>query len=352
MAYRVFKHVHASAKLSFLSFIFVMFSASAFAAETKNVKIMLDWIVQATHAPFFIAQEKGYYKAGGVTVDAIDAGRGAGNAATSVASGTYHFSYVDLPSMIRFNAQNPNSPLIAVYMAFDETQSAIVTLKKNGINKPGDLEGKKIAGGPGTAIRDTISILLHAAGVPNVQINWVNVSPQLYAPMMLRGEVDGIGAFTNAQIPAAMELGVKRDDIGVLKYSDFGADLYGLALVTTKKFADENPETVRAVVSAFNRGTKDAIDDPEKALDLMRKRDPMMKAEFERVRLEIVLGHTNTPHTTKNGLSSVTPERLQRTIDSIANAYQLTTKPAPASIYTDKFLPPVAERMPPKPSKG
>jgi hypothetical protein len=27
----------------------------------------------------------------------------------------------------------------------------------------------------------------------------------------------------------------------VLKYSDFGADMYGLALVTRKKFADENP---------------------------------------------------------------------------------------------------------------
>ena len=50
-------------------------TASAARAEVKNVRIMMDWIIQGTHAPFFIAQERGYYKAEGVTVDAIDAGK-------------------------------------------------------------------------------------------------------------------------------------------------------------------------------------------------------------------------------------------------------------------------------------
>ena len=49
-----------------------------------------------------------------------------------------------------------------------------------------------------------------------------------------------------------------------------------------------------------------------------------------------------------NGLSSVTPEKLQKTIDAMASAYQLPASPDPASVYTDRFLPPLAERMPPK----
>ena len=331
-----------------LSLTVMMTSTVAHPAEIKNVKIMMDWLIQSTHAPFFIAQEKGYYKAEGVTVDAIDSGRGATNVATAVAGGSHQFGYVDLPSMIRFNAQNPATPLIAVYMSFDESPSSIISLKQNGIAKPADLDGKKIAGGPGTAVRDTISILLRAAGTPNVQINWVAVSPQLFSPMLKRGEVDGIGAFTNSQIPALLEIGVKAEDMTILKFSDFGADLYGLALVTTKKFADENPETVRGVVRAVNHGIKDAIASPEAALKLMTTRDPLMKAEFEGVRLQIVLGHTNTPFVSKNGLSSVTADRLKRNIDSIVSAYDLTNKPEPAAIYTDKFLPSAAERMPPK----
>ncbi|MEX0828184.1 MAG: ABC transporter substrate-binding protein [Haliea sp.] len=338
----------ASVRLLLSSLIFITASAAASAAETKNVKIMLDWIIQGTHAPFFIAQQKGYYKAEGVTVEAIDAGRGATNVAVSVAGGAYHFGWVDMPSLVRFNAQNPAAPLLAVYVSFDETPLAVITRKAANIRKPADLDGKKIAGGPGTAVHDTISILLKAANVPHVKINWVSVQPQLFGPMLRRGEVDGTGGFTNSNIPAALELGFKMDDLFVLKYSDFGADMYGLALVTTKKFADENPETVRGVVKALNQATKDTIASPQKALEMLKARDAMMKLDIEKVRLDIALGLTNTPHVQKNGLRSVTPEKLKATIDAVVAAYQLTTRPAPATVYTDRFLPSVADRMPPR----
>jgi len=317
-------------------------------AQTKNVAITLDWIVQGTHAPFFIAKEKGYFKAAGVTVDAIDAGNGATNVAVKVAGGAYQFGWVDLPSMILFNAKNPNAPLIAVYMSFDQTPLALITRKAAGIRTPADLDGKKIAGGPGIAVHDTISILLKAAHAENVKINWVSVQPQLFGPMLRRGEVDGTGGFTNSNIPAALELGFTMDDLSIIRYSDFGADMYGLALVTRKKFADENPDTVRAVVEGLNHGTKDTIADPQKALELLKSRDALMKLDIEKIRLDIALGLTNTPHVAANGLSSVTPEKLQKTIDAVVSAYELPSSPDPATVYTDKYLPPIAERMLPK----
>jgi NitT/TauT family transport system substrate-binding protein len=320
------------------------FSSFVHAAETKNVRIMMDWIIQGTHAPFFVANDKGYFKEAGLNV-VIDSGKGATNTAVGVASGVYQFGYVDIPTLVRFNAQNPQTPLVTVYMSFDDTPSCIVTLKSKGIRTPADLDGKKIAGGPGTAVHDTISILLHGAGADNVRINWVSVSPQLFAPMLKNGEVDGIGAFTNSQIPALLEVGYKMDEIAVLKYSEFGANLYGLGLVTTEKFASENPEVVRAVVRALNSGTKDTIANPDKALEIMQARDPMMKLNIEKVRLMIALGLTDTKYVSEHGLSSVTPERLKQTIDATVSAYNLSRSPDPSTVYTDKFLPPVAERM-------
>jgi NitT/TauT family transport system substrate-binding protein len=345
---QTFFSIRTLRRLVSLSLVFAVASVVAAKAETKNVKIMMDWIIQGTHAPFFVAQDKGYFKADGVTVDTIDAGKGATNVAVAVAGGVYQFGWVDLPSMIRFNAANPASPLLAVYVSFDESPLAVITRKAAGIRKPSDLDGKKIAGGPGTAVHDTISILLKAANAENVKINWVAVQPQLFGPMLKRGEVDGTGGFTNSNIPAALELGFTLDDLFVIKYSDFGADMYGLALVTTKKFAYENPQTVRGVVKALNQGTKDTIASPEKALAVLKASDPMMKLDIEKVRLDIALGLTNTQHVMKNGLSSVTPEKLQKTIDAMVTAYQLPVSPDPATVYTDRFLPPVAERMPPK----
>jgi NitT/TauT family transport system substrate-binding protein len=345
---QTFFSIRTLRRLVSLSLVFAVASVVAAKAETKNVKIMMDWIIQGTHAPFFVAQDKGYFKADGVTVDTIDAGKGATNVAVAVAGGVYQFGWVDLPSMIRFNAANPASPLLAVYVSFDASPLAVITRKAAGIRKPSDLDGKKIAGGPGTAVHDTISILLKAANAENVKINWVAVQPQLFGPMLKRGEVDGTGGFTNSNIPAALELGFTLDDLFVIKYSDFGADMYGLALVTTKKFADENPQTVRGVVKALNQGTKDTIASPEKALAVLKAGDPMMKLDIEKVRLDIALGLTNTQHVMKNGLSSVTSEKLQKTIDAMVTAYQLPVSPDPATVYTDRFLPPVAERMPPK----
>jgi NitT/TauT family transport system substrate-binding protein len=340
-------HLHAL----LASFLLLLCCAGSATAQSRSVKIMMDWIIQGTHAPFFVAQEGGYFKDAGVTVDTIDAGKGATNVAVNVAGGVYQFGWVDLPSMIRFNAHNPASPLIAVYMSFDASPLAVITRRDAGIRKPADLDGRKIAGGPGTAVHDTISIMLKAANAESVKINWVAVQPQLFGPMLKRGEVDGTGGFTNSNIPAALELGFTLDDLFVLKYSDFGADMYGLALVTPKKFADDNPTTVRGVVKALNQGTKDTIAAPEKALALLKSRDPMMKLDIEKVRLDIALGLTNTPNVAQHGLSSVTSEKLQKTIDAMVTAYALPASPAPSTVYTDAYLPPVADRMPPKPAK-
>src|SRR5882762_1380210 len=262
-------------------------------AEVKNVKISLDWVIQGTHAPFFVAQDKGYFKAEGITVDAIDKGNGATNVAVTVASGAYQYGWVDMPSMILFNAKNPSTPLVAVYVSFDQTPLAFITRKSAGIRTPADLDGKKIAGGPGTAVHDTSSILFKAAHAENVEVSWLAVQPQLFGPMFKRGDVDGTGGFTNSNVPAILEMGFTMDDLFVLKYSDFGADMYGLALVTRRKFADENPETTRAVVKALNQGTRDTIAAPQKALDLLKARDPMMKMEIEKIRLDLALALTN-----------------------------------------------------------
>ena len=316
----------------------------AHAQETKNVKIMMDWIIQGTHAPFFVADQKGYFKKAGITVDTIDPGKGATNVAVSVAGGAYQFGWVDMPSMIRFNAKNPTSPLVAVYISFDDSPLAMITRKDANIRKPSDLQGKKIAGGPGMAVHDTISILLKAAKAEDVKVDWAAVQPQLFGPMLKRGDVAGTGGFTNSNVPAALEMGFTMDDLFILKYSEFGANMYGLALVTTKKFADENPETVKGVVAGLNQGTKDTIANPDAALAVLKAKDPMMKTEIEKVRLALALELTDTPSVRKNGLSVIDAKKLQFTIDAICGAYDITDKPAAATVYTDKFLPPLADR--------
>ena len=330
--------------LGFFSLIlFGSFNGPLF-AQPKDVKVMLDWIVQGSHAPFFVAQEKNYYAQNNLNVK-IDAGKGATNTAINVASNVYQFGWVDMPTMIKFNAENPQTPLIAVYISFDETPLAVLTLKSKNIRTPADLDGKKIAGGPGTAVHDTISILFKAAGVPNTKINWLSVQPQLFGPMVKQGEADGTGGFTNSNIPALMDVGIAFDDIYPIKYSEFGADLYGIALVTTLKYSQENPDIVKDMVSAFNKGTIDTIKNPPEALKILKARDPLLKEDIEKVRLNLALGLTNTEWVKKNGMSVVQPARMTKMINAVADAYSIKSIPTAESVYTEKFLPPISERL-------
>jgi len=142
-----------------------------------------------------------------------------------------------------------------------------------------------------------------------------------------------------------MDVGIKFDDIYAVKYADFGANMYGLTLATTKAFIEKNPQTVRAMVKALNRGTIDTIKDPAAALKIMKSADAMMKEDIEKVRLDLALTVTNTKWVKEHGLSVAQPERVKFTIDSVAAAYGLANPPKPEDVYTDRFLPPVAERM-------
>ena len=194
-------------------------------------------------------------------------------------------------------------------------------------------------------MHDTASILFKAAKAENVKVNWLPVQPQLFGPMVLRGEADGTGGFINSNVPALLDVGIKLDDIYVVKYADFGANMYGLTLATTKAFIEKNPQTVRAMVKALNRGTIDTIKDPAAALKIMKGVDAMMKEDIEKVRLDLALSVTNTKWVKEHGLSVAQPERVKFTIDSVAAAYGLANPPKPEDVYNDKFLPPVAERM-------
>lgn len=317
--------------------------AAAQNVEQPNVAVMLDWVIQGTHAPFFVADAKGYYKDEGLTVR-LDPGKGAGTVVSTVASGVYQIGYADVPTVVQFNAQNPDKALVVVYVSFDETPLALIGLKKSGIAKVTDINGKRLAAPANSAITYSLPVMLKAAHAENVQVTWQFVAPQLMAPMLVKGETDLLGGFTNSQIVAVRELGVKMEDIAVLKFADLNIDMYGLALVVTKKFADENPRTVAAFVRAVNRGTRDTVADPKAAIAMMKQRDPMMNGDIELERLGIALGHTVTTHVRENGLSSVTDARMQETIDEVAAAQPLPRKLTAADIWTDRFLPPVAER--------
>src|SRR5215470_13229191 len=104
-----------------------------------DVKFALDWKFEGPSAPYFVAIDKGYYKAEGLNVT-IDSGPGSVAGIARVAAGTYPIGFFDINSLVKFRDQNPDKRVQAVLMMYDKPAFAIGTTAKTGIAKPKDLE--------------------------------------------------------------------------------------------------------------------------------------------------------------------------------------------------------------------
>src|SRR5215211_2551096 len=116
--------------------VFAAIMARPVSAQT-GLKFALDWKFEGPAAPYFVAIDKGYYKAEGLNVT-IDSGPGSVAGIARVAAGTYPIGFFDINSLVKFQDQNPEKKVQAVLMVYDRPPFAIASVAKTGISKPKD----------------------------------------------------------------------------------------------------------------------------------------------------------------------------------------------------------------------
>lgn len=135
------------------------------------------------------------------------------------------------------------------------------------------------------------------------------------------------------------------DDVRVFRFSDYGMQSYGNAIVIDPEFAEENPEAMAGFIRASVRGWVAAIADPAAAAAAVKARDALTDEDLELRRLDMIIdGTMRTPDTLANGWGAATPERIQATIDEVVGAFGLEAALTPAQVFTDAFLPPMDVR--------
>lgn len=314
--------------------------------ELRPMRFTVDWALQGNHAIFALAQDNGRFEAEGLEVT-MDRGFGSGDTLVKVASGAYDIGYADMNGLVPFNAQNPDNPLIVVFQVLDRTLAAVVTLQGSGITTPADLAGKTLGAPEGEASRVLFPPFARANGLDPESVTWTSMAPNIRESMLAQGQVNAITGFISTSYFNLIAAGVAEEDIVSLPYPDYGLDLYGSAIVTTKAFAEANPDLVRGFVKAVIAGIKDTVADPDAGMAALVERDPLFDPVMEIDRLQLVLDRAMmTDQVKANGLGTIDPARMARAVGVVADAYGIAEPPAAESLYTDAYLPPAAERMP------
>jgi NitT/TauT family transport system substrate-binding protein len=307
------------------------------------IKFQLDWRFEGPAALFLASAAKGYYKAAGLDVS-IDAGNGSGGTVTRVASGTYDMGFADMAALMEFHANNPDAPNkpVAVMMVYNNTPAAVLTLKKSGITKPADLSGRKL-GAPGfDAGRKAFPIFARANNISNVQ--WTSMDPPLRETMLVRGDIEAITGFSFTSLLNLEARGIKTEDIVVFPYAAHGVKLYGNAIIASPKLIKENPQAVRAFLSAFLKGAKEVIANPDPAIEFVKARDGIINVELERRRLRMAIDAVvASPDARAEGFGVVVPGRLALMASQVSDAFTTKTRIDPSAVWTDTLLPPKAE---------
>ncbi len=317
--------------------------ASATAFAQTPVKFQLDWRFEGPAALFLASQAKGYYKAAGLDVT-VDAGNGSGGTVTRVASGSYDMGFADMAALMEFHANNPDAPNkpVAVMMVYNNTPAAVLALKKSGITKPADLNGKKL-GAPGfDAGRRAFPIFAKANNISGVQ--WTSMDPPLRETMLVRGEIEAITGFSFTSLLNLEARGVKTEDVVILSYPDHGVKLYGNVIIASPKLIKENPAAVKAFLSAFLKGIKEVMANPDPAIEYVKARDGIINVELEKRRLRMCIDSViASPDARREGFGVAVPGRLALMASQVSDAFGTKTRIDPTAVWTDAFLPAKAE---------
>ncbi len=231
-------------------------------AELLSIRLPMGYIPDPQYAPFYVADQRGYFADEGLAVEFDYSSETDGIAL--VGAGELPFAIVSGEQVILARAQGV--PVVYIMEWFQRYPIAIISKTEAGITGPADLAGREV-GLPGFFGASYVGYagLLAANGLTQEDVNASEIGfSQVEA--LLTDQVEAVVGYANNE---PVQLAAQGVDVNVIYVAD-SADLVANGLITNETLLEENPELAQRLVRAILRGLTDTLADPVAAFEISK----------------------------------------------------------------------------------
>ncbi len=294
------------------------------------VTLNLQWVTQAQFAGYYVALDKGWYSEEGIDLTIRPGGPDI-SAINAVQTGTAEFGTSLLADVIVANQQTKN--LVSIAQIQQTNGLLLIAKKSSGIDSPSDFVGKKVGVWLGSW-EAQFNALMAKEGIGANDFTLVSQGFSMDA--FINGDLDVASAMIYNEYYSVLESGIKKENINIINYADYGLDFPGDVLFTSTTIAQDNPDLCVRMLRASLRGWQYAIDHPEEAVAIVLKYDKsgvqtrehqlsMMQEIAKLVQVKLrPIGYTDRAD-------------VRRTIDTLYSYKVLNTQLDPDSVFNNSF---------------
>ncbi len=308
--------------------------ASAAAQAPEKVVFALNWFAVGDHAAYWVALDRGYYKAKGLEVD-LQNSKGSGDSIAKVDTGRADLGLAD--SAVVIAAVGRGAKIKVVGMVFDKTPLNVWSRKDAPITRPRDLEGKTIGAPPGDGQRQVFPAFAKLTGIDASKVTWVNVEPAAKVPALAEKRVDAVADYTTG-LPF-YEKAIGKGNAVMMPWADHGFDMYSISIVASEKTMKERAKMLRAFLEASYMGWRDVMENPKSALEIFKKRVPEIDLSIIEPNMMMGLDLMKTDRYAKHGIGWIEDKKMCHSVDLVNTYMGVPTKVDCKAVFTTEFLP-------------
>jgi len=297
------------------------------AAGLEKVTVRLDWTPWAVHAPYHLAQEKGWFKDAGLDVDVED---GNGSVSTvQIVGSNDHFDIGQAALASMVIARNKGVPVKAVTPFLVRNDIGVLVPADSDMDGPADLKGKTVVYTAGSLEAPFIDSFLAAGSLTRDDINLLSVDASSKAATYMVGRADAVVS----TIPFVYPSVVKERDSKVIPFADYGLDMVSFGMFASEQKLAERGETISLVGDIISRAWEYIYDGNEQeAVDAIVAQRPQARLDKDVLlqQLEVLKEYFSFEDIEEVG--EIREEDWQRTVDTL-NTVGYLEKELPASDY-------------------